>query len=547
MDNRPLLILAAGSVNPNLYGDLGKILTSHIPISGKLAILDQVEKASQVYSTIYILIDWRAKNLGQVLKSKFNVVPILGSAEDSLTDAFQSAFESLELDGGLDILFGDSYSTDLLENKSEIDDVIFIAERNDYSSWLCVARDLVNSSLTFLQNTTKSIGVEIVTGSFRISNLKLFKKILNDQSKVSSKDISFWNSWIKYDEALDTNITLLIDKSWQDIGHVDTYFAARRELIAESSRSFNRITMDKGSLRITKTGPETKIRLEKNWFDHVPPEIRVYTPLTFESKIPNSYEIEYETSIPVNEMWISGNSDDSYWYLFGENLQRLLEVMHSMNEATTPSHEQFAYKKLMYSTKVGHRVESFLKETGFDYFFRKEIRLNGQSLPKLGKVLEEIEKVSMKISQIGNWSIIHGDLCFSNMIYDRRKNQIKLLDPRGSFIEEGIYGDPVYDLIKLSHSVLGNYDFFACNLFSLAQYENHFEMATALPHGASTAKDICEEVINNQLPLRGLTYHDLRMLEAGLFLSAAELHLENDRGLALFLNGLEIAKGVLSE
>jgi hypothetical protein len=37
------------------------------------------------------------------------------------------------------------------------------------------------------------------------------------------------------------------------------------------------------------------------------------------------------------------------------------------------------------------------------------------------------------------------------------------------------------------------------------------------------------------------------MLEAGLFLSAAELHLENDRGLALFLNGLEIAKGVLSE
>jgi hypothetical protein len=72
-------------------------------------------------------------------------------------------------------------------------------------------------------------------------------------------------------------------------------------------------------------------------------------------------------------------------------------------------------------------------------------------------------------------------------------------------------------------------------------------MATAFSHGANIAKDICEGVLTSQLPLRGLSYHDLRMLEAGLFLSAAELHLENDRGLALFLNGLEIAKGVLSE
>jgi hypothetical protein len=102
-------------------------------------------------------------------------------------------------------------------------------------------------------------------------------------------------------------------------------------------------------------------------------------------------------------------------------------------------------------------------------------------------------------------------------------------------------------LIKLSHSILGNYDFFACNLFHLSQFENDFELSLATPCQPRVAKEICEEVITSRLHHRGITYQDLRLLESGLFLSASAMHTETNRGLALLLNGLQIANGVIQK
>lgn len=547
MKNRPLLIAAAGSVNPNLYGDLGRILTSHIPLSGKLAILDQVEKASKNYYKVYVLIDESAKNLASVLESKFGVVPIFGHVEDSMSQTFRRAFEKIESKIGLDIVFGDSYNTDLMETDSELDDQIFVSKRHDSNSWKCVKRNSTDFSLNFFDNSPISSEVDVVTGSFRISNFLLFKEILLSEADLGLDENYFWNAWVKYDKQLSRKVDFTQDESWQDIGHVDTYFTARRDLISKSARSFNQITMDESSLRITKTGIVEKIRLEKKWFDEVPSDIHRYTPYTYSTKDNDSYVIEYETSIPANEMWISGNDDDSYWHLFGQNLSQVIEEMHSIGDPTTTVDEQRLFKKQMFSVKVIERVDTFLRMNKVNADFLSTVKLNGIQIPGLSVVLEEIEKVSEKVSRLGNWSLIHGDLCLSNMIYDRRKNQLKLIDPRGSFVKEGIYGDPIYDLIKLSHSILGNYDFFACNLFHLSQFENDFELSLATPCQPRVAKEICEEVITSRLHHRGITYQDLRLLESGLFLSASAMHTETNRGLALLLNGLQIANGVIQK
>jgi hypothetical protein len=547
MKNRPLLIAAAGSVNPNLYGDLGRILTSHIPLSGKLAILDQVEKAIQKYETVYVLMDESAKNLARVLKSKFGVTPIFGNFEDSMSQTFCGAFDKIDSNIGLDIVFGDSYNTDLLEINSELKDQIFVSKRLDRNSWKCIQRNSTNLSLEFFDNSPISNEVAVVTGSFSISNFLLFRDILLDEADLNSSENYFWNTWVKYDRYLSYSVDFIQDESWQDIGHVDTYFMARRDLISKSARSFNQIAMDKSSLRITKTGIADKIRLEKKWFDEIPSEIHRYSPNTFSSKVAHGYEIEYETSIPANEMWISGNNDDSYWHLLGQSLSQLMEVMHSIDDSTTTVDEQRSFKKEMFSIKVNQRIETFLRINKVSDNFLDRVKLNGNRIPRLQVVLEEIEKVSEKVSGLGNWSIIHGDLCLSNMIYDRRKNQLKLIDPRGSFVKEGIYGDPIYDLIKLSHSILGNYDYFACNLFYLSQFESEFELSVAEPSLPRVAKEICEEVITSQLGLRGISYQDLRILESGLFLSASAMHTETDRGLALLLNGLQIANEVIQK
>ncbi len=55
---------------------------------------------------------------------------------------------------------------------------------------------------------------------------------------------------------------------------------------------------------------------------------------------------------------------------------------------------------------------------------------------------------------------MHGDFCFSNITYDFAIIRIKTIDPRGLTPnnELTIYGDTQYDIAKLSHSVLGLYD-----------------------------------------------------------------------------------------
>ena len=59
----------------------------------------------------------------------------------------------------------------------------------------------------------------------------------------------------------------------------------------------------------------------------------------------------------------------------------------------------------------------------------------------------------------------HGDLCFSNILYQRHANILRMIDPKGAKEEEDIWTDPWYDLAKLSHSICGRYDFFNSGLY----------------------------------------------------------------------------------
>jgi thiamine kinase-like enzyme len=143
------------------------------------------------------------------------------------------------------------------------------------------------------------------------------------------------------------------------------------------------------------------------------------------------------------------------------------------------------------------------------------------------------------------WSVIHGDLCFSNLIYDRRRNKLNLLDPRGSFGDDGIFGDPIYDLAKLSHSINGDYDYFTSDLFYLSRNDSSIELFSGSPKRNMISREIARDFLENSIKKYSITIDELRLIEASLFLSAAHLHPEGNRGLALFTNGILIVNDVL--
>lgn len=75
--------------------------------------------------------------------------------------------------------------------------------------------------------------------------------------------------------------------------------------------------------------------------------------------------------------------------------------------------------------------------------------------------------VPRELFDITQFNIIHGDLCFANIMVDNTFSFIKVIDPRGKFGDFDIYGDYRYELAKLFHSVDGKYDFIIKDLFTI--------------------------------------------------------------------------------
>lgn len=94
-------------------------------------------------------------------------------------------------------------------------------------------------------------------------------------------------------------------------------------------------------------------------------------------------------------------------------------------------------------------------------------KFNGSNGVSLTTILED--SISNLPTNTEPQSVIHGDFCFSNILYDFRAEEVKTIDPRGMTPngEQTIYGDIRYDVSKLSHSILGLYDWIIAGYYHM--------------------------------------------------------------------------------
>ena len=166
----------------------------------------------------------------------------------------------------------------------------------------------------------------------------------------------------------------------------------------------------------------------------------------------------------------------------------------------------------------------------------KPIVVNGKPLACLLELWPAIEERINKMSRDCDGSIIHGDLCLSNILYDWRSDVCKLIDPRGSFGASGIYGDPRYDVAKLYHSVYGLYDFIVHDLFrvSIDAGEVTLHIGTATHH--SDVQKHFEQIFFSEFDR-----DEILLLTALLFISMPPLHYDHpQRQVAMYVRGLQL-------
>jgi hypothetical protein len=138
----------------------------------------------------------------------------------------------------------------------------------------------------------------------------------------------------------------------------------------------------------------------------------------------------------------------------------------------------------------------------------------------------------------------HGDPCFSNILYDQQRYLLKLIDPKGAVSETEMWTHPLYDLCKISHSALGDYDFINNGLYSVG-FSDHNHLVLRLEH---TNHAMLKPIFQRQIRAIGHDPRIMRLGEASLFLSMLPLHIDYpNKAIAFMLKAKQILDEVDSE
>src|SRR5690606_13373359 len=138
--------------------------------------------------------------------------------------------------------------------------------------------------------------------------------------------------------------------------------------------------------------------------------------------------------------------------------------------------------------------------------------------------------------------VMHGDFCFSNILFDSRCNRIKLIDPRGINAkgELSIYGDQKYDIAKLTHSILGLYDHIIAGRYFITESNtNNVKIEFDIDQRIYEI----QKIYRDSFFINELEVKDILPLVVLLFVSMVPLHSDRkDRQEAMLLNALRLYK-----
>jgi dTDP-glucose pyrophosphorylase len=260
--------------------------------------------------------------------------------------------------------------------------------------------------------------------------------------------------------------------TWQDVGHADRQAGSTVALLQR--REFNELAVDPVLSLITKRSRmKAKFVDEINYLRLLPRELAVLFPRVVDFSI--DWEdpfitMEYYGYSTLAEAFVYENIDAGIWENVFRHLFAILTgpFMKYQRPLTATVVRDFYLKKTRdrIDQLAGSEMLMKLKNASGG------VRINGKLRPSVNKVWPRIEADVARLAEGAQGGIIHGDLCFSNVLYDLRSQVCKLIDPRGSFGAAGVIGDPRYDVAKLYHSVYGLYDFITNDLFHVRDGEN---------------------------------------------------------------------------
>jgi hypothetical protein len=527
--NRTLIITSGAYVEPQLEAEFGKIPPSFLPLGGIRLYQHQSKLLKPFFKNILISLpaDYRvpAQDLTQLNKIGMHVIysPISLSLGESILYILKAQNENC--DEHISILHGDT----LIENIDfTLTDAVSIAPSQLDYQWGRVVID--NGEIQDPSNCKTDIFIDemkILSGWFSFGSKEL---LINS---IEKKKNNFLDGLFEYSKT--KKLISIEAKKWFDFGHSDTYYQSKKKITTQ--RFFNALEFTKRSVK--KTGNDAnKIDSEAKWFENLPLSLRIYTPaLVNVDRLSErkSYSLEYLHFPTLAELFVFGNLERLAWSRIFDSIAEIIEEFSKYKPTNTfPMDVAEMYKK-----KTLDRINDFSRTSELDIY--SPCRLNGQNLPS---IFEMISLISSSIPDIPakDISMVHGDLCFSNLFYDHRSDLVLMIDPRGVDLNRNfsMFGDRRYDLAKLYHSALGLYDYIIAGHFKL-NINNKLDFDFELSMGGGDFKSINNEFIYQNLTDKSLIDSSSLPISILLFFSMLPLHADNAyRQNALLANAMRL-------
>ena len=319
---------------------------------------------------------------------------------------------------------------------------------------------------------------------------------------------------------------------WKDLGHWDLLSNAKQ---IGSSRSFNSLTFieNTGCLQKSSTNLD-KIANEVNFYQKLPEEFVMHFPrLHSANLIDGQYSIEYWPIKSLSEYIVFWNLSSTKLLEAGEKIVARLDLYsHSSGiEHSEKIHSKELY--LFYSQKFLHSLD-VLKSLHGSILGKSHIQINGQSFFGIPNLLVDFLNQLERFCDFPIPGFLHGDLCFSNVLYSPEEGLMKFIDPRGSFMKFTNFGDIRYDIAKIFQGLGGYYDFIKAGFYSISQIgESHWEFKIFADKEFVKSIPCMEDVILKRFT--GLDVADIYQLVALNLISLLPIHSDNESDQLAFI------------
>ena len=533
------IVLAAGKrefFEDLFYPELGVFSI----ISGKPAIYWILKNFDNLEKTLVAISDGNSR-LEFYLRNIFPEIRIVKVRESAtILGSFSSSLSLIPDDASVTLLLSDTY----LKGGVQCPIDTFLTSDNflKSNSWCLVETDC-NGNIIHFYDKERLDSIDdkkALVGCYRFSNVKLLKDSVEESVALGEKELSF--AFQRYSKFIP--LKALNTPNWIDLGHIGGLASARAEFLTTRTRFFNSIEYSSLRGTITKSSKnKEKLRNEYLWYKSLPSSLQVFAPRIFnltESDSTLSLEMEMYPYSPLSDLWVYGDGGFEEWTKVLDRIFSLHREMRSYTDTSCTSD----YSSI-YIDKTKDRISQIEKGRLGSILKSSEISVNGICYRNYRSIRKELFNAIdlLLIKKNSHPSLIHGDLCFSNILFDPTFYILKFLDPRGSFGGPGIYGDPRYDIAKLRHSIVGLYDFIVAGFFKVDRI-NDASYTFEINRFVDNTR--IGEYFDDLLTENSYDLIEIKLIEALLFLTMIPLHPESEaRQIAFYLTAIKYINEIL--